>query len=271
MQVLTITSQKGGVGKTTLALNLSMALAKRGWRTLLVDTDPQGAIGLSLAQKRGSKQGLAEMMAHQLPLSQAMLTTRLAELRLLPAGHVAIQDTWAMGSALADGQFLSQLVQEASPGHDLMIIDTPAGFGGSTLGALKVANAVLSPLQAEPLAMRSMPQLLEMMAWLKSQPNPAKFLGFVLTMVEMGDAYGVAVVEELWRSVPRRMVFNTMIMRDPSFLKATAKGVPLALLSKQSPPPTAAAFEQLAGELEQRLNLRHQEDEQDEPVSLLFD
>lgn len=270
MHVLTIASQKGGVGKTTLALNVALALARRGWRTLLVDTDPQGAIGLSLAQQRGSRQGLAEFISEQRSLSEVLLTTRLPELRLLPIGHVAIQDTLGFGAELANGQILSELVQQASQGHDLMIIDTPAGFGGCTMGALKVATAVLSPLQAEPLAMRSMPQLLEVMAWLKQQPHAPEFLGFVLTMVEMGSTHSVSATEELWKIMPKRLIFDTMIMRDQAFLKATAKGAPLALLSK-NPPPSAAAFEQLAGELEAKLNLRVLEDEQDEPVSLFFD
>lgn len=270
MKVLSIVSPKGGVGKTTLALNLAVAIAKRGWRVLLVDTDPQGSIGLSLAQSRGSRAGLAEFVANQGSLSQLMITTKLPEFRLLPVGNLAIHEVQTFGEHLSRGDALSRLVEEAQYGHDLLIFDTPAGFGGCTLGTLQVATDALSPVQGEPLAVRSMPQLLEMMNYLKRQGAKARFLGVVLTMVQFSQKHVMASAEEVWKSLPERFVFDTVIARDDAFLKASALGVPVSLLSKY-PPPAAAAFNQLAGELEQRLGLTHDDEEDDGPISLFFD
>lgn len=107
MKVLAVVSQKGGVGKTTLALNLAFAMARRGWRTLLADSDPQGGVGLSLDRRDGG-QGLAGMVAGVATLDEAVLHTRMPELDLLPIGAIAVQDTHGFGSRLADGRELAR-------------------------------------------------------------------------------------------------------------------------------------------------------------------
>ncbi|MFV1994398.1 MAG: ParA family protein, partial [Verrucomicrobiales bacterium] len=86
MRVLTITSQKGGVGKTTVAINLAYSLARRGWRTLLVDTDPQGAVGLSLSRRARECRGFYDALEGRATAHEAVLETRLPELKIMPAG-----------------------------------------------------------------------------------------------------------------------------------------------------------------------------------------
>ncbi len=265
MKVIGVVSQKGGVGKTTVALNLAFALAKRGHRVLLADTDPQGGIGLSL-QRMQPGAGFAGYVARRLPLAGLVLKTRLPEFDILPMGNVAIQDTHALSARLVDGAELNRLVTEAGPRYDVLMLDTPSGFTGVTLGAMRVSTAVISPLQSEPLAMRSASQLLEVVAALRAEGAALSLGGFLLTMLDLrnGDSLGVAM--EAWSELPNAAVFQTTIPRDPLFLRASGAGVPVGLLSQQ-PPPAAALFEQAALELEPRVGLR-KETKDDGPISL---
>ena len=153
LATLAVASAKGGVGKTTVALHMSHALAERGWRVLLVDTDPQGAIGLSLSRKVSQAPGLAEYVTGQAELAELVVQTRLPTLRLLPVGQLHPEDTLAFANVLANGAVLKQIASHAEEATDVLIIDTPCGFGGITLGALRVATHVLSPIQAEPVAL----------------------------------------------------------------------------------------------------------------------
>jgi len=266
MNVLTVASQKGGVGKTTVALNLSYAMANRAHRVLLIDCDPQGGVGLSLGRNRRSTRGLAELLARGSALTDVMLSTRLPELSILGVGNIAVEDTLGFGEHLADGRALARLLEEAAAHHDLVVFDTPAGFGGATMGALRVSTHILSTLQAEPIALRSATQMLSVLGMLRESGVRASFLGFVITMLQMTERASSGVAEAAWQMLPPGTVLKTMIPRDPLFLEASASGVPLGLLGAR-PPACAAVFDQLAAELESHL-YPHGSGDGNGPVSL---
>ncbi len=257
MKVVSVVSQKGGVGKTTVALNVAFALARRGHRVLLADTDPQGGIGLSL-QRLQPGAGLAGYVARRLPLQSLAVKTRLPEFHVLPMGNIAIQDTHAFAARLADGAELRRLVGDAAPLYDLLVLDTPSGFTGVTMGAMRVSDSVLSPLQSEPLAMRSASQLLEVIAVLRAEGAPLSLGGLLLTMLDVRNADSLGVAMEAWSDLPAAAVLQTTIPRDAVFLRSSGAGVPVGLLSLQ-PPPVASLFEQVAIELEPRIGIRKDE------------
>jgi chromosome partitioning protein len=264
-----VTSQKGGVGKTTVALNLAYALATAGSRVLLVDTDPQGAIGLSLKSRsnRGTGAGLAGFLSGEHELDRVVVRSRLPAFNVLPVGPVAIQDSHGLAAHLADGRELTRLRGlAADAGYDVLLLDTPAGFGGITVGALRASEWALAALQAEPIAMRSFPQLLEALGALRDDGGAAQLLGVVLTMVQLRHRTSCAVAEEAWSRLPEDVVFETAVPRDSQFLEASAQGVPLAML-RHRPPPVAALFDQLAREVLQRAGLSDG-GEDEGPISL---
>jgi chromosome partitioning protein len=170
---LAITSQKGGVGKTTVSVNLAYSFAKRGWRTLLVDTDPQGSVGLSLSEKARKCPGFFNAFQPGQDLNRLVLTTRLPSLSILPAGQV--ENVFEVKPNGVDGVAgVTQLLEMArAQGFQLVLIDTPAGLTGYTSDILRCVNYALVPQQAEPLGVRSLPQMLQALQAIRQRQGGA--------------------------------------------------------------------------------------------------
>ncbi len=248
-----VASEKGGVGKTTLVLNLGLALARRGWRTLVVDTDPQGAISLSLNREVGATAGLAELASGAAGSADVVVETRLPELAFVPAGRKRV-----LPDQLAAG--LDLLLASATGTYEVMLFDTASGLGDRTEAVLRRSSAVLVPVQAEPLSLRTLQATLDGLAALRAETG-LELLGIVLTMVQSRDPVSLATVQEIWSRLPAEIVLDGFVPRDAAFLKASAHGVPVQLLSRRRPPAVASVFDRLAAELETRLKLERPGDD----------
>lgn len=256
------------MGKTTVSLNLAYALAARGQRTLLIDTDPQGAIGHSLARRSGQFRGLANYSEGGEALGPLLVPTRVANLSLLLLGTLEMAGLDLFVARMGGGGPLHRLFEEAEgQGYDLALVDTPSGLHGVTAGVLRHSSHVLCPLQAEPLALRSVDQMLGMVSFLRAEGAPLELAGFVLSMVQARNEQSLAVAREIWSSFPPEYVLETTLPRHPSFLAATAAGVPVGLLGRNAP-ALAGVFDQLAAELEPRLGLQRDTGD-DGPLDLL--
>lgn len=263
---LAITGQKGGVGKTTLALNLAYALARRGHRVTLVDTDPQGGIGLSLAGRSKDRAGLLEWLTTGDALDDYLIRTRLPELRILTTGHAQFDVASGSWQPRVEFSGLQALQQQLQSSTDVLIFDTPAGLDGNSAAVLRVADHVILPLQAEPLALRTLPHTLQALNMLRDAGAPVRLAGVILMMTQTEDVTASAVAREAATMLPAEVLVTVAIPRDPLIAQASAKGVPVGLL-RRAAPPVALAFEQLAAELEPRLDLVKEDD--DEPVDFL--
>lgn len=263
---LAVASQKGGVGKTTVSLNLAYSLAARGTRVVIVDCDPQGAVALSLSRKLTQAPGLADWLWRDRALADLLVPTRLPALNLLPVGQVGGLDGDQFGGALQDGRALSRLVQGLSE-HDLVLMDTPSGFAGGTVGALRACRSALIPVQAEPVAARTLARTFDGINRLRREAGGPEVAGVLLTMVQADEPQSRAIVEDLRRTVPPAILLQTHVPRDKVFLEASGAGVPLGLLRRR-PPPVALTFDHLAAELEPRLGLAGAEAD-DVPVPLV--
>jgi len=269
MKTIALASAKGGVGKTTTALNLGYAFARRGWRTLVVDADPQGGIGLSISPKLAASPGLFDYLARQVPLAGLLVPTRLTDFTLLPVGHVAFHDVSAFHAILEDGSAIEALASEAELAFDLMLIDTPGGLSAATMGCIRAADHLITPLQAEPLALRALTHVIDLLGIMREEGRYVELAAVLLTMVVKDDPVSTEVVHELLGHLPDTLVLRPFVPDDPIFRRASAAGVPLGLLSRR-PPAVAAIFDDLAVALEHRLELAIlSESRRDEPIPLL--
>lgn len=266
MHVFTVASQKGGVGKTTVTLNLAYTLAKRGWNTLVVDADPLGAIGLSLSKKMTQAVGLYDVLSGQVSVGQAIVRTRVPDLSILPVGQVPATDGMRFHEYLETGEALRELLQETN--FDVVVIDTPSGFVGSTIGAMRASDHVLCPVQSEPVAARAMLRTFDILADLRKKGARVELLGFLLTMVHAQAGTSQAIAHDLKKNLPEGMVLDVMIPREAIFLEASGAGVPLGLLQRR-PPVEARVFDRLVEEVELRAGLQAQVEDDREPVRLV--
>ncbi|RLB54570.1 MAG: chromosome partitioning protein [Deltaproteobacteria bacterium] len=248
----TIASQKGGAGKTTVTLNLGLAMAERGDRTLIVDLDPQGGIGHSLCQGDVALSGIADVLMGACEPSDAVIQTKLSALSILPRGKLDAVDVCEFEQALLGEGVLEELFQSVEGGFDHVFIDTPSGLGMPTRAALATSDFALVPLQGEPLALRSVHQILRVIDHVKRNENERlELLGLLPTMVDRGNQASLEVLIQSWRDLAG--VFETIIPRADVFLEASETGLPLAYLSGPKR-PEARRFEMLANEISNLMN-----------------
>ena len=271
MYVIAVASQKGGVGKTTIALNLGLALARAGSRTLLTEFDAQGSLGLSLGLADRARAGIAEILTGQETVETVMQRTREPALCVLSVGRVDPTTVAGFEEALTRPGAISGILEGAShAGFDICLIDCPAGLGKVTTRALEAATHALAPLQAEPLALRSVGQILALIDRIKATKNPnLSLLGVVLSMFDRKVPASLDVAETLWTKFPPGVVMDAIIPRDEVFLEASLRGTPLSLMHKK-PPPLARRFDQLANDVIDRMQPAGAKVvEDDAPISLL--
>jgi chromosome partitioning protein len=249
---LAITSQKGGVGKTTVAINLAHAFARSGRRTLLVDSDPQGSVGLSLTRQSRHLTGFFDMLTDpSLRAGTIIVPTRLETLSLVASGHSSAYELGGgmMGANLH--RVRSFLRETEGLGYDICIIDTAAGLFGATVDILSSSTGVLVPQQAEPLGVRSVPKMLEALARMRVVNPSLQVLGVVMTMVQPHLAESAEAAEALRNILPPEMVLRAVVPRDDLFIRASAKGLPVGVMDEGA--GVLAVFDGLRAELEGKL------------------
>jgi chromosome partitioning protein len=251
--VLAVVSQKGGVGKTTTAINLASALAQRGRKTLLIDVDPQGAVrhGMGLAADAGNA-GLADLLAGTHELQDVVQATPLPWLRVLLAGSVteaAEHETYT--TQLAESPRLGELFDRARGRGYVVIVDSPPGLGAVTRRVLAHSQHVVVPLQCEPLALQTTTQILRAVRE-AAIANPALVLdGILLTMLEEGNEVSQRVATYVREQLPAELLFDVAIPRTMASIDAFAAGQPIVLRSPDD--GAARAYQRLAELLEPKL------------------
>lgn len=227
---IVVSSQKGGVGKTTVSINLAHAFARAGVRTLLVDADPQGSVGLSLTRQSRLLEGFYDFLGDPtLPLERLVVPTRVETFSLVPNGRADGYDTGAgAGANLARVRAFLRAAEQA--GYDLCVVDTAAGLFGVTGDVICGCQGVLIPQQAEPLGIRSLPKHLEGLERLRVMNPRMRVLGVCLTMLQRESAESVGAGAALRQLLPQGMVMSTEIPRDGMFLRASARGLPVGAM-----------------------------------------
>lgn len=233
-KVIAITNQKGGVGKTTTAINLAYYLAKAGKKTLLIDLDPQGNATSGLGIDKSTIEGsIIDVLAGGAVLDAVTLPTAYKNLSLIPTtSHLSNTE---VELAQADKKFvrLKQGLAKAT-NYDFVVIDSPPSLSLLTVNALIASHYVLLPVQAEFYAMEGMGQLLETMKLVRKGMNPTlELLGVLVTMVDKRTALSGQVHQEIKKHFPGK-VFETTIPRNIRLAEAPSHGLPIGAYERWS-------------------------------------
>jgi chromosome partitioning protein len=251
MIVIAIANQKGGVGKTTTAINIATAMAATGWRTLLIDLDPQGnastGIGVAAADREWSSY---DVLVDQAPLADCIVTSRIPGLDLLAA---TVDLSGAEIELVGVDHRTDRLKQALADhkGHDICFIDCPPSLGLLTLNALTAANTLLVPLQCEFFALEGLSQLLKTVEQVQQRFNPdLGIIGIVLTMFDRRNRLTDQVSDDV-RECLGNLVFEAVIPRNVRLSEAPSHGLPALIYDHAC--PGSRAYMALARELIGRL------------------
>lgn len=251
MIVIAIANQKGGVGKTTSAINIATAMAASGWRTLLMDLDPQGnastGVGVGAAERDMSSY---DVLVDQVPIADCAVSSTIPGLDLLPA----TVDLSGAEVELVGVEDRTQRLRQAlanHAGHDICFIDCPPSLGLLTLNALCAADTLLVPLQCEFFALEGLSQLLQTVEQVQQRFNSdLGIIGIALTMFDRRNRLTDQVSDDV-RECLGDLVFESVIPRNVRLSEAPSHGLPALIYDHSC--PGSRAYMALARELIGRL------------------
>jgi chromosome partitioning protein len=250
-RMIAIANQKGGVGKTTTAINLATAMAAVDKRVLVVDLDPQGnaSTGFGIARSRRAK-GSYELLFGSAPLAETALATDIPGLDIVPAGAALAGAEVELVEADAREFRLRRALRPDAAGYHYVLIDCPPGLGFLTLNALTAADAVLVPLQCEFYALEGLSQLLRTIERVRQSFNPAlEMQGVVLTMYDRRNNLSDMVARDVRQHLGAQ-VYETVIPRNVRVSEAPSHGKPVIVYDLNC--PGSQAYIHLAGEVLRR-------------------
>ncbi len=233
-RIITIANQKGGVGKTTTAVNLAASLAASERRTLLIDVDPQGNAGSALGVRRDdSEKSIYEVLLDGLPLADAVRKTELKFLDLVPASRHLVGAELELAELDHREYRLKRALDPLAPSYEYVVVDCPPSLGLLTLNGLVAAQGVLIPIQCEYYALEGLADVLGTIDLVKSAANPALAVDGILLTMYASNNLADQVADEIRRTFANQ-VFATVIPRNVRLSEAPSHGKPVLLYDMAS-------------------------------------
>ena len=249
-KIISVVNQKGGVGKTTTAVNLTAALTEAGMRVLLCDFDPQanGSSGLGV-DKRKLQNSVYDVIINDVPTKEAIVSTKFGD--VLPSTADLAGAAVELITMPEPNLRLKKALAAVSDDYDVIFIDCPPSLELLTLNALAAADSILVPVQCEYYALEGLTDLMSTLRLVKKRINPQlEIFGVALTMFDGRTNFSTQVAQEVRRHFPGK-VFATVIPRNVRLAEAPSHGLPVTVYDRLS--RGAMAYKQMAQEIIEKL------------------
>jgi len=249
-KIIAVASHKGGVGKTTLVLNLGYSLNRLGQRVLLVDADPQGGIAIASNLKKRTLKGIINLLKKDAEPGDIIIPTRDKTLSVAGIGDLESEDIFFIEKEALRGN-LGRVIKSIAHGFDYILIDAPAGLGGLVTGLLTISDGVIITINCRSITVKTLPAFLKLVGKVRKDLNQGlRVKGIIINMFNEQNAYEQEVYKEIKQQFHPSVLFETHIPADDNFELASIKALPLALLPEGN--VTASAYINLAIEFIKR-------------------
>lgn len=235
-KIITIASQKGGVGKTTTALNLGFSLSHRGHRVLVMEGDPQGALAIAGNLNENSRLGVIHLLRQGMPLDQVAALPEKRNLYLLGSGVRKPADALYLDQAARSGQ-LGDTIRKSGENFDYILIDAPTGINNISSVLLANSQSVIIPINCRGLSIQTLPLFLNLIQRIRKRRGPKLHLeGLLINMIDNRSAKEIEIYETIRNLFPPSVVFKTYIPFDERFEAASTEGVPVISVADGAAP-----------------------------------
>ena len=246
-KIIAVVNQKGGVGKTTTAVNISTILAKKGKKVLLIDEDPQGNATSGLGIDKNTEKSIYDVIINDVEIDEAIVQSPIKNLWVCPSNINLAGAEVELVSVISRETTLKNAIDKIKDNYDYILMDCPPSLGLITLNAFTAADSVLVPIQCEYYALEGLGQLMSTVDLVQKHLNKDLDIeGVVLTMYDPRTNLSMQVVQEVKRYFNKK-VYSTIIPRNVRLSEAPSHGLPISLYDKRS--KGAVCYANLAKEI----------------------